>query len=202
MNALGPLDQRAIGPDDRDRLAGLFARLSPQSRYRRFLSPKSELNPGERSYFTDVDDIHHVAVAAVDQRDGSIVGVGQEQNLDMIPLYPKLPPAQAEAAGLRRRAISRILKRNRANPKNGGAGEATLTLRLGSPADENQLIRLAALDSATTPTEPVLLAEIDGRLLAALGIADGTAVADPFHLTADLVELLRTRARQLTAAAR
>ncbi len=68
---------RAIGPDDRERLAALFARLSPQSRYRRFLSPKSELRPGERSYFTDVDDIRHVAVAAVDQRDGSIVGVGQ-----------------------------------------------------------------------------------------------------------------------------
>jgi len=68
---------RAIGPDDRGRLAALFARLSPQSRYRRFLSPKSKLSPGERCYFTDVDDIHHVAVAAVDQRDGSIVGVGQ-----------------------------------------------------------------------------------------------------------------------------
>lgn len=88
------------------------------------------------------------------------------------------------------------------SPKKPGAGEATLTLRLGTPADENQLIRLAALDSATTPTQPVLLAEVDGRLLAGLGIADGRVVADPFHLTAELIGLLRTRAHQLAAAAR
>ena len=80
--------------------------------------------------------------------------------------------------------------------------ETTLTVRFGSPADEDQLIRLAALDSATPPAQPVLLAEVDGRLLAALATADGTVVADPFHSTMDLVELLRTRARQLTAAAR
>jgi hypothetical protein len=75
----------------------------------------------------------------------------------------------------------------------------TLTIRLGSPADEDELVRLAALDSAATPAQPVLLAEVDGHLLAAVGISDGTVVADPFHLTADLVDLLRTRARQLTA---
>ncbi len=115
----------------------------------------------------------------------------------MIPLYPKLPPAQAKGAGLRRRATCRGPKRNGADPKKRGVGEATLTLRLGCPADDNQLLRLAALDSARAPTQPVLLAEVDGRLLAALGISDGTVVAHPFHLTTDLVTLLRTRARQL-----
>jgi RimJ/RimL family protein N-acetyltransferase len=71
------LGLRAVGPDDRDRLAALFARLSPQSRYQRFLSPKSELTSRELSYFTDIDHVHHVAIAAVDERDGSIVGVGR-----------------------------------------------------------------------------------------------------------------------------
>jgi RimJ/RimL family protein N-acetyltransferase len=68
---------RPIGSDDRDGFAALFARLSPQSRYRRFLSPKPELTPRELSYLTDIDHIHHEAFAAVDQRDGSIVGVGR-----------------------------------------------------------------------------------------------------------------------------
>jgi RimJ/RimL family protein N-acetyltransferase len=71
------LGLRAVGPDDRDRLAALFARLSPRSRYQRFLSTKSELTPRELSYFTDIDHVHHVAIAAIDQRDGSIVGVGR-----------------------------------------------------------------------------------------------------------------------------
>ena len=68
---------RPLGSDDRDGVAALFARLSPESRYRRFLSPKRELTPRELAYLTDIDHIHHEALAAVDQRDGSIVGVGR-----------------------------------------------------------------------------------------------------------------------------
>lgn len=71
------LQLRAIGIDDRDRIAALFARLSPQSRYRRFLTPKLKLTPRELSQLTDIDHIHHVAIAAVDERDGSIVGIGR-----------------------------------------------------------------------------------------------------------------------------
>jgi hypothetical protein len=36
--------------------------------------------------------------------------------------------------------------------------------------------------------------------LAALGLADGQAVADPFHPTAEIVEMLRFRARKEVAA--
>jgi RimJ/RimL family protein N-acetyltransferase len=68
---------RPLGSDDRNGVAALFARLSPESRYRRFLSPKRELTPRELTYLTDIDHIHHEALAAVDQRDGSIVGVGR-----------------------------------------------------------------------------------------------------------------------------
>lgn len=68
---------RPLGSEDRDGYAALFARLSPESRYRRFLSPKRELMPGELSDFTDIDHIRHAAFAAIDQRDSSIVGVGR-----------------------------------------------------------------------------------------------------------------------------
>ena len=68
---------RQVGAEDRDGLAALFARLSPQSRYRRFLSPKPELTPRELTYFTDIDHVNHEAIAAVDQRDDSIVGVAR-----------------------------------------------------------------------------------------------------------------------------
>jgi RimJ/RimL family protein N-acetyltransferase len=68
---------RPLGSEDRDGLAALFARLSPESRYRRFFSPKPKLTPQELVYLTDADRFHHEAIAAVDPRDGSIVGVGR-----------------------------------------------------------------------------------------------------------------------------
>jgi hypothetical protein len=81
-------------------------------------------------------------------------------------------------------------------------GDQPITLRCGEPRDEAALARLAALDSARPPARPVLLAERDGVLLAAISLADGFVVADPFKPTAALVELLRMRERQLRAPAR
>ena len=53
---------RPIGSEDRDGVAALFARLSPESRYRRFLLPKRELTPRELTFLTEIDTIHHEAV--------------------------------------------------------------------------------------------------------------------------------------------
>jgi GNAT superfamily N-acetyltransferase len=68
---------RQIGTGDRAGMADLFARLTPQSRYQRFLSPKPKLSLRELSYFTDIDHLNHEAIAAIDERDGSIVGVAR-----------------------------------------------------------------------------------------------------------------------------
>jgi GNAT superfamily N-acetyltransferase len=68
---------RPLRSDDRDRLAGLFARLTLESRRRRFLSPKPALTTREVAFLTDIDHVPHEAIAAVDQRDGSIVGVAR-----------------------------------------------------------------------------------------------------------------------------
>jgi RimJ/RimL family protein N-acetyltransferase len=68
---------RQVGAGDRGGLAALFARLSPQSRYQRFRSPKRKLTERELTFFTDIDHLNHEAIAAVDQRDGSIVGVAR-----------------------------------------------------------------------------------------------------------------------------
>jgi RimJ/RimL family protein N-acetyltransferase len=68
---------RQIGAEDHAGMAALFARLSPQSRHRRFLSPKRELTPRELTFFTDIDHVNHEAFAAVDQRNDSIVGIAR-----------------------------------------------------------------------------------------------------------------------------
>jgi hypothetical protein len=65
-----------------------------------------------------------------------------------------------------------------------------LTIRLSTDADRPRIERLAELDSRRPPHGDVLLAEIDGRLIAAVGM-DGSAVADPFQRSAAVVRLLR-----------
>jgi len=72
-----------------------------------------------------------------------------------------------------------------------------LTLRLATSADQPALERLAELDDTTRPAEPILLGEIRRRPVAALSLADGRVIADPFTSTYELVELLRLRARQM-----
>ena len=78
----------------------------------------------------------------------------------------------------------------------------TITIRPAYADDDDALMRLAALDSAdTVPARPLLLAEADGELRAALSLSDGRVIADPFRRTADLVELLRTHAGTRSRAA-
>jgi GNAT superfamily N-acetyltransferase len=68
---------RPLEPSDRAGVAGLFSRLSPESRRRRFLVPKPSLSAPELTYLTAVDHREHEALAAIDRRDGSIVGVAR-----------------------------------------------------------------------------------------------------------------------------
>ena len=72
-----------------------------------------------------------------------------------------------------------------------------VTIRMASPGDDVAVAALSELDSAPRPADPVLVAEVDGSLWAAVSLSDGTAVADPFRPSGDLVPLLRERARQL-----
>jgi hypothetical protein len=74
-----------------------------------------------------------------------------------------------------------------------------VTIRYAFPDDARALRRLAILDSQRPRQDVVLVAEVGGELRAAL-TEDGSAIADPFHRTADLILLLRERARQIEAA--
>ncbi len=76
-----------------------------------------------------------------------------------------------------------------------------VTLRYAAAADRDRLRMLARLDSASAPEGPALVAEVDGRLRAALPLDGAPAIADPFHGGCELIELLRLRAAQLTRAA-
>jgi hypothetical protein len=68
-------------------------------------------------------------------------------------------------------------------------------IRHAGPGDAGAVARLAALDSAPTPSGDLIVAEVDGELRAALRVDDRTAIADPFAPTAELVALLETWAQ-------
>jgi hypothetical protein len=70
-----------------------------------------------------------------------------------------------------------------------------IAIRSATSADHDGLLRLAQRDTAIVPREPLLVAEAAGELRAAISLADGRTIADPFAPTADLVDLLRARAR-------
>jgi hypothetical protein len=73
----------------------------------------------------------------------------------------------------------------------------SLVIRTATPSDAEDLQRLAALDSQSLPSGPHLLAELDGRPVAALSRSGGGVIADPFARTDAIVALLRRRAEQL-----
>jgi len=72
--------------------------------------------------------------------------------------------------------------------------QSHITIRPATDADAGALARLAQLDSSRVPSQPLLAAHVDGDLRAAISMADGTAIADPFRRTADLVAMLRLEA--------
>ena len=78
---------------------------------------------------------------------------------------------------------------------------SSITIRPAYADDQLAIQRLAELDSRLTPPpSPLLVAEVDGELRAALSLSDGTAIADPFVLTATTIALMRQHAKELVPA--
>ena len=83
---------RPIRPEDGARLQAAYDHLSPESRYRRFLSVKPHLSASDVRYLVNIDGRSHVALLATPPDDPNfILGVGR---------YVRLPedPCAAEFA--------------------------------------------------------------------------------------------------------
>ena len=66
-----------------------------------------------------------------------------------------------------------------------------ITIRRSTTGDDDDVARIAALDSGRAPGGDAMLAFVGGELRAVLPLDGGRPLADPFHRTAELVELLR-----------
>ena len=78
------------------------------------------------------------------------------------------------------------------------AASAPVVIRSASPADAHAIERLAALEERMLPPgERRLVGELEGRVVAAMDVASGRAIADPFVPTIGVLELLGVRAAQV-----
>jgi GNAT superfamily N-acetyltransferase len=75
----GPIRVRAIRSDDKQRLLDHFGRLSAEARYFRFFGHRSALTPQDLIYFTELDFVRHVGLAATISEGGEeqFIGVGR-----------------------------------------------------------------------------------------------------------------------------
>jgi hypothetical protein len=97
---------------------------------------------------------------------------------------------------LRQEAV-RAVRGGRKQESDSSDWSARLTVRRFANSDIEAIRRLAELDGKPTPIGGVLVAEVAEELVAAVPVDGGEALADPFKPTADIVALLRLRARQL-----
>lgn len=65
---------RPVHPDDKWTLANAFTRLSPETRYNRFLVPSERLSNSQLAYLTELDFHDHVAWGVIDGDDAIAIG--------------------------------------------------------------------------------------------------------------------------------
>lgn len=75
------------------------------------------------------------------------------------------------------------------------SADGTVTVRRSREDDALGLRELADLDSARVPAGVMLIAEVDGELPAAVALDGRSVLADPFHHTRHLVEVLEVARR-------
>jgi len=89
---------RPIRPDDAPRFRAAFAKLSEESRYRRFHSAHPRLSPAELRYLTHVDQTDHVAWGMHDLPREEGLGVARWIRLDDEPTAAEFAVTVADAA--------------------------------------------------------------------------------------------------------
>jgi hypothetical protein len=95
--------------------------------------------------------------------------------------------------------LRRVAEQSNARATDSGVEQArAVELRLAAPHEAHLVGRLAALDDAAELEGPTLIAVVDGTAVAAMSLADGRVVANPFLLTSEAVALLRLRAAHLS----
>src|SRR5919106_4559585 len=110
----------------------------------------------------------------------------------MNPSHLTLTHLESRFADARRRAdAAALLARHARGPERRPEDyDEHVVIRTAVASDEAEIPRLADLDGGQVPTGYALVAELHGRLVAAIGLDGARVVADPFKPTADVARLL------------
>ena len=99
-----PVTIRPIRREDAPMEQDFVRHLSPNSRYKRFMSTFKELPPGKLKYLTEIDYVRHLALVAVIQQEGNEVEIGVSRYVGNpaataanLPL-PSMTPGKAVAS--------------------------------------------------------------------------------------------------------
>jgi GNAT superfamily N-acetyltransferase len=98
---------RPIAAQDRALLAAMVARLSDESRYRRFFTVHPELTAAELDYLVDIDHSDHEAIIAIEPASGEALGVARYIRSREDPEVAEV--AVAVADDWQRRGVGRAL---------------------------------------------------------------------------------------------
>jgi hypothetical protein len=75
--------------------------------------------------------------------------------------------------------------------------DSSIMIRAAGSEDVEALDRLAQRDSRAVPEGELLIALVGTEVRAAISLVSGETVADPFHPTEELVDMLTMRASEL-----
>lgn len=173
-----PVRLRPVLPGDKQQLLEGFRRLSPESRYRRFMAAMEELSPQQLAYLTEIDYVNHYAVIADAPDEPGAPGLG-------VARYIRDPadPSVAEAAVV---VIDDFQ----------GRGLGSLLLHtLGAVALENRITRFRAYFLADNVIVRTLLERLGARFF-----VDGGMPAAEIELPQQEKELKDTAIYQVLKA--
>jgi GNAT superfamily N-acetyltransferase len=152
---------RPIRPDDAGALRAAFDRLSPETRYRRFLSGMSKLSDAQLRYLTNVDGENHVALVAIwqtpDLKEERGVGVARFIRLPNDPTVAETAIVVADE--MRRCGLGRILLTELSRI----AWQKGVRKFCGEVQRSNEPMRhiLEIIGARVTPTEDTTAFEVD-----------------------------------------
>ena len=159
---------RPIRPEDGQALRGAFARLSPQSRYSRFLHHRVALSDDTLRYLTDVDGHDHFALVAtsesLDLKEETGVAVARFVRLEREPRVAEVAVTVLDAwqdCGLGARMLRMLAEAARARGIDVFRAEILTGHRAIPGLIERAHARVVARDRSVTALELDLAALVD-----------------------------------------
>jgi RimJ/RimL family protein N-acetyltransferase len=101
---------RTIRPSDKQMFLDAFERLSPESRYARFMTSKTKLSEQELRYLTEIDGINHFAIGAIRRHlMGKDEGVGSARFVRLTDRLDTAEPAVTVADDFQGKGLGSLM---------------------------------------------------------------------------------------------